>query len=71
MWYIIIGSHYEFDVTNHLHAENSAMEANVSSFIINLFIEEKNNEFITMFFGVIPFNEKKKDLLMQACLQIL
>jgi hypothetical protein len=48
------------------------MEANISSFFINLFIEEKNNEFITIFFGVIPFNDdekKKKDLLMQACLQ--
>jgi hypothetical protein len=70
---IIIGSHYEFDVTNHLHAENSTMEANISSFFINLFIEEKSNEFITIFFGVIPFNDKKIYiyLLMQACLQII
>jgi hypothetical protein len=34
------------------------MEANISSFFINLFIEEKSNEFITIFFGVIPFNDK-------------
>jgi hypothetical protein len=70
---IIIGSHYEFDVTNHLHAENSTMEANISSFFINLFIEEKSNEFITIFFGVIPFNDKKIYiyLLMQVCLQII
>jgi phage regulator Rha-like protein len=49
------------------------MEANISSFFINLFIEEKSNEFITIFFGVIPFNDKKIYiyLLMQAGLQII
>ena len=43
------------------------------TFFINLFIEEKSNEFITIFFGVIPFNDKKIYiyLLMQACLQII
>ena len=43
------------------------------TFFINLFIEEKSNEFITIFFGVIPFNDKKIYiyLLMQVCLQII
>jgi hypothetical protein len=43
------------------------------TFFINLFIEEKSNEFITIFFGVIPFNDKKIYiyLLMQAGLQII